>query len=85
VKVRFTYVGPEENRYVHWTIIAYGGLYSQINKTIHNEGFLNRDKPVIFQGLFWGIGPITISVTAEESMKNTTGIQFLCFTFVGAS
>jgi parallel beta-helix repeat protein len=85
VKVRFTYVGPEENRYVHWTIIAHGGLYSQINKTIHDEGFLNRDKPVIFQGLFWGIGPITISVTAEESMKNTSGIQFLCFTFVRAS
>ncbi len=82
VQLRFTYDGPDENHYIRYSITMTGGVNGQMNKTRHDEGFVFKNTPYSYVVLFWGIGPVQIQVKTEDAMRNTTGFQFLCFTFV---
>ena len=84
IQVRFTYVGPDASHYLHGMITVHGAL-DRINRTIGGEGDFARNTTMTLKGVFWGFGLLQIHVNAEEAMRNTTGIQFLLFTFIRES
>ena len=71
------------NASVVWQIHVEGGILELINTTVNGTiGILAGESKTVRTGLFFGFGPITISVKVADVEETAEGTQFIIFTKV---
>lgn len=77
-----TGTAPASN--VDWTITVTGGILGRIN--VNKAGTIttlnNGDSTTVSTGLFFGLGQISIDVTADIDTEDKTGFQLIVYTVV---
>jgi hypothetical protein len=71
------------NASIDWQIHVEGGLHDLINTTLNGTiDILAGESKTVRTGLFFGIGPIAITVRAADISETTEGIYFFIFSIV---
>ena len=75
--------GTVKSTVVNWQIHVEGGILGKINMTINDTVDIPAGQSrTVGTGMFFGLGPITISAKVADEEKTATGTQFIIFSMV---
>ena len=84
VKVAITNKGTVNAYDVPWKIRVHGGVLRRINITVNGtvDVPMGESMTIVGTGLFFGLGPITITAQVADEEQSATGLQFIILSIV---